>query len=72
MMEKIGMDKVKTIAQHAGIKPGRVKGVANAIQFTKGGNRSIEVITWDEFEKVLEVKKLAVYEHGGFMKIMRA
>ena len=72
MMEKINADKMKTIAQHAGIKPGKVKGTASAIQFTKGSNKSLEIISWEEFERILKEKKLAVYESGGFMKIMKA
>lgn len=51
-MDRIGMDKVRTIATHAGIKPGKVKGV-NIIQFTKGNNSALEIITWADFERIL-------------------
>lgn len=71
MMEKIGIEKTKTIAQHAGVKPGKVKGV-DIVQFTKGSNKALEIISWEDFERILKERKLAVYEHGGFMKIMRA
>lgn len=70
-MDKIAIDKVKTISEKKGLKPGRVKGLTT-VQITKGTSPSIEIITWDEFQTALEKKKLAVYEYNGFMKIMRA
>lgn len=70
VMEEISIDKAKTIAGKKGLKPGRVKGT-NGIQFTKGKNDRLEVIDWGEFEKTLKTRKLAVYESGGWMKIMK-
>lgn len=70
VMEEISIDKAKTIAGRKGLKPGRVKGT-NGIQFTKGKNDRLEVIDWGEFEKTLRARKLAVYESGGWMKIMK-
>ena len=70
VMEEISIDKAKTIAGKKGLKPGRVKGT-NGIQFTKGKNDRLEVIDWGEFEKTLKARKLAVYESGGWMKIMK-
>jgi hypothetical protein len=70
VMEEISIDKAKTIAGKKGLKPGRVKGT-NGIQFTKGKNDRLEVIDWGEFEKTLRARKLAVYESGGWMKIMK-
>ena len=58
-MEKIDMKKAQAIAKNKGLKPGKVKG-------TEG------VITWDEFEAILAKRKLAIYESGGWMKIMKA
>lgn len=69
-MERINFDKAKTIAGTKGLKPGRVKGTER-IQFTKGSNNRLDVITWDEFEKALETRELSVYESGGWMKIMK-
>ncbi|MBP5685912.1 MAG: hypothetical protein J6W72_05760 [Candidatus Methanomethylophilaceae archaeon] len=69
-MERIDLEKAKTIAKNKGLKPGKVKGTSG-IQFTKGKNDRIEVITWDEFEKALKKRGLAVYESGGWMKIMK-
>jgi len=69
-MEKISLAKAKEIAKKKGLKPGRVKGT-EGIQFTKGNNERLEIISWEEFEKTLKKRKLAVYESGGWMKIMK-
>jgi hypothetical protein len=70
VMEKISLAKAKDIAKKKGLKPGRVKGT-NGIQFTKGNNARLEIVSWDEFEKTLGKRGLAVYESGGWMKIMK-
>ena len=69
-MEKITVVKAKEIAKKKGLKPGRVKGT-EGIQFTKGNNARLEIVSWDEFEKTLKKRKLSVYESGGWMKIMK-
>jgi len=71
VMERIDLEKAKTIAKNKGLKPGKVKGT-NGIQFTKGKNQRLDVIEWAEFEKILKERKLAIYESGGWMKIMKA
>ena len=70
-MELIDVAKAKQIAKTKGLKPGRVKGT-EGIQFTKGSNNRLEVISWTDFEKILKKRKLAIYESGGWMKIMNA
>ncbi len=70
VMEAITPDKAMNIAKRKGLKPGRVKGT-DGIQFTKGRNARLEIITWDEFETTLNRRKLQVYESGGWMKIMK-
>jgi len=70
VMEEIDLDKAKNIAKRKGLRPGRVKGT-NGVQFTKGRNPRLETIEWDEFEKTLKRRRLAVYESGGWMKIMK-
>ena len=70
-MEKIDFGKAKTIAMNKGLKPGKVKGT-EGIQFTKGNNNRLDVISWDEFEAILKKRGLSVYESGGWMKIMKA
>lgn len=69
-MEEITLDRAKTIAKRKGLKPGRVKGT-NGVQFTKGRNPRLETIDWEDFEKTLKRRRLAVYESGGWMKIMK-
>ena len=71
VMEKIDFGKAKAIASNKGLKPGKVKGT-EGIQFTKGKNDRLVVIGWDEFEAILNKRKLSVYESGGWMKIMKA
>ncbi len=68
-MREITLEEAKKIAKQKNLKPGKVKG-AEGIQFTKGTNPRIEVISWEEFEKILKKKKLAIYESNGWMKIM--
>ena len=70
VMEKISLSKAKVIAKKKGLKPGRVKGT-EGIQFTKGDNDRLEIVPWDVFEKTLKARKLAVFESGGWMKIMK-
>jgi hypothetical protein len=70
VMNEIKLDRAKAIAKRKGLKPGRVKGT-NGVQFTKGRNPRLETIDWDEFEKTLKRRRLAVYESGGWMKIMK-
>lgn len=69
-MKKISVDEAKSIASKKRLKPGKVKGTSG-IQFTKGNNPRLQTIDWDEFEKTLNSHGLAVYESGGWMKIMK-
>lgn len=69
-MERIDIKKAQAIAKNKGLKPGKVKGT-EGVQFTKGKNDRLDVITWDEFETILAKRKLAIYESGGWMKIMK-
>ncbi len=71
VMEKIDIVKAKTIANNKGLKPGKVKGTSG-VQFTKGKNNRLDVIDWSEFETILKKRGLAIYESGGWMKIMKA
>ena len=69
-MSKIDMMKAKDIAAKKDLKPGRVVGTAG-VQFTKGNNKRLEVISWGDFEKALGSRGLAIYESKGWMKIMK-
>ncbi len=70
VMEAISVDRAIQIAKRKGLKPGRVKGTTG-VQFTKGRNRRLELIDWDEFRKTISKRRLQVYESGGWMKIMK-
>ncbi len=71
VMEPISIESAREKARKAGLKPGRVKGTDGAIQFTKGRNTRIEIISWEEFTDVLHKRNLHVCESNGFLKIMK-
>lgn len=70
VMEPVSVESAIEKTKKKGLRPGRVKGT-DGIQFTKGRNNQIEVISWDEFRKTLKEQKLQVYESSGSMKIMK-
>ena len=70
VMEAIGIEVAIEKAKKKGLRPGRVRGT-DGIQFTKGRNNRIEVISWDEFRSTIQERELEVYESSGFMKIMK-
>ncbi|HHD16395.1 MAG: hypothetical protein DRQ02_07290 [Candidatus Latescibacterota bacterium] len=69
-MTMIDIGKAKKIAEEKNLKPGRVVGTSG-VQFTKGNNKRLEVISWGDFENALRNKGLAIYESKGWMKIMK-
>ena len=71
-MEKIDMEKVKEIAEEYDLKPAKTKG-SDVINIRKKPNDNLEDISWDEFERILEEKGLAVYkaQDSDFLKIMK-
>ena len=72
-MEPISSEKLRKVAKHFGLKPIRIKGTSG-IQICKTMNHDkYEVITWDEFDRILEEKGLQVYVEpsGAFLKIMK-
>ncbi len=69
-MTKIDMGMAKKIATDKNLKPGMVVGT-EGVQFTKGNNKRLEVISWGKFEESLGQRGLAVYESKGWMKIMK-
>jgi hypothetical protein len=70
VMEPVSVEEAIEKAKKKGLRPGRVKGT-DGIQFTKGRNNRIEVITWDEFRSTLTDRELEVFDSNGFMKIMK-
>jgi hypothetical protein len=67
-MKEISMEKAKKIADEKGLHPGLVRDT-DVIQFTKGGNPRISIISWSRFEDVMKKRKLRVMENNGWMKI---
>jgi hypothetical protein len=70
VMEPVSIEAAIEKAKKKGLRPGRVKGT-DGIQFTKGRNDRIEVISWEEFRSTLADRQLEVFDSGGFMKIMK-
>jgi hypothetical protein len=70
VMEPISVESAIEKAKKKGLKPGRVRGT-RGVQFTKGRNNRIDVISWDEFRETLTKRRLQVFESGGWMKIMK-
>ncbi len=70
VMEPVSVEEAIEKAKKKGLRPGRVKGT-DGVQFTKGRNNRIEVITWDEFRTTLADRQLEVFDSNGFMKIMK-
>lgn len=66
----ISVEHAREIAAKKGLKPAKVKGTSK-VQFTKGRNANVEPVDWSVFESLLAKRHLAVYESGGFMKIMK-
>ena len=69
-MNEVEPEGARKIAEEKGLKPAKVRGTEH-IQFTRGGNDRLEVISWDEFVRILKERNLAIYESGGWMKIMQ-
>src|SRR2546425_4080528 len=70
VMEPVSIEEAIEKAKKKGLRPGRVKGT-DGIQFTKGRNNRIEVITWDEFRSTLADRQLEVFDSNGFMIFMK-
>lgn len=71
-MKKITIEKAKEIAEEYDLHPAKVKG-SEVVNIRKKGNENLEDISWDEFQRILKKKNLAVYkaEESDFLKIMK-
>ncbi|HLF06695.1 MAG TPA: hypothetical protein VI893_05945 [Thermoplasmata archaeon] len=69
-LEKITVERAKTIAKKSGLKPARVK-ETEIIRFMKNRRPTLEEITWDDFEATLKKEKLGIFASGSWMKIMK-
>ena len=70
VMEPVSIESAIEKAKKKGLRPGRVKGTVG-VQFTKGRNRRLEEISWDDFRKTLKERGLQVYQSSGYLKIMK-
>ena len=72
-LEPVSMEKLKKIAKHFGVIPIRIKGTSGIQICKKFNENKYELITWDEFEKILNEKGLQVYVEpsSAFLKIMK-
>ncbi len=69
-LRQIDFETAKRIATEKGLSPTKVKGT-DTLRFSKTPHDKLQVITWDEFRRTAESRELAVYESGGWMKLMR-
>src|SRR5207245_11674376 len=68
-LKEISFEYARQIASVKGLQPGKVRGTST-LRFTKGDSDKLQVITWDEFVQTANNRNLAVYESGGWMKVM--
>jgi hypothetical protein len=69
-LREISFEYARQIASVKGLQPSKVVGTST-LRFTKGGSEKLQVITWDEFVQTANNRNLAVFESGGWMKLMR-
>ncbi len=69
-MRKVDLTTAKTIANTKGLLPSRVIGTSG-LQFSGGHNANLEPVSWEEFEGSINSRGLAIYEQGGWLKLMR-
>ena len=72
-MQPITIEKTKTIAKHYGLFPIRIKGTSQVNIAKTMDSRKYELISWEEFEKILDAKNLyvAMAYDSHFLKIMK-
>ena len=71
-MNKISIDDVKKIAMQYNLTPIKVKGTS-VVNICKNPIEKYEKISWDEFDRLLKERGLAVYKtsESDFLKIMK-
>jgi hypothetical protein len=69
-LREISFEYARQIASVKGLQPSKVRGTST-LRFTKSDSEKLQVITWDEFVRTANSRNLAVYESGGWMKLMR-
>jgi len=71
-MKKISINEAKEIADEYDLHPAKVKS-SEVVNIRKKPNENLKDIDWDEFQRILNEKNLAVYkaEESDFLKIMK-
>jgi len=69
-LKPIDFETARRIATEKGLSPSKVRGT-DTLRFSRTPNDKLQVITWEEFQITAESRRLAVYESGGWMKLMR-
>ena len=69
-LKQIDFETARRIAAEKGLSPSKVRGT-DTLRFSRTPNDKLRVITWKEFRDTAESRELAVYESGGWMKLMR-
>ena len=69
-LRPIDFETARKIADEKGLSPTKVRGT-DTLRFSKTPSEKLRVITWEEFQLTAESRRLAVYESGGWMKLMR-
>lgn len=67
---KIDMKTARKICDQKGLIPVRIQGT-DIVHIGKRTRLDVVQISWDEFEKILEKKNFGIFEHKGFMRIMK-
>lgn len=66
---RLNHDQLVKMCKTKGLVPTKVIGT-NKVQLSKGSNNHLDIITWSEFEQILDERNLAVYSQYGWFKIM--
>jgi len=68
-LRKIPIEEAKEIAEEKKLKPGLIKNTDRII-FTDGENDDVMIVSWADFERKLEDRRLAIYEYNGKIKVL--
>jgi len=66
----LSIDEARRIATVQGIKPAKLKGT-NIYELLRTLTSNHEQVTWEELKKGVEENGLAIYESGGYLRIVR-
>ena len=71
-LHEYNMNEIRDWCQKKNLKPGKIIGTSTGVALTDTNNKRFEVISFNDFEEILNRKGLAVYgTKEGWMKIMK-